>query len=295
MTFSQERQGELLIVGEGLIWAFFPVIAKLTYASLSPLYTAGISALFAALFFITLSLFQGKVSEWHIKESYKPILLSTFCIGILFYGLMFIGVQYTSAGNVALLAPLQIFFTILILRIWNKEKMSRAQVTGSVLMILGVLFILMQNGFSPKRGDILVIIAAMIPPIGNYYAKEARKYVSSSTLLVWRNLIAGVFFLVIASIFFPIPSFKNLENSFFFLSINGFLLFGLSKLMWVEGIHRILIGKAISLSSIGSGFSLVYAFLFLKEIPTVWQIAGLIAIIAGVYFLTRNKEKEKGS
>ena len=292
--FSPERQGELLIIGQALIWALFPVIAKISYGSLSPLYFAGISVLFGALFFILVSFLRGNFSEWRKTESYVPILISTLCIGVLYYGLFFIGLQYTSAGNAVIVLQAEIFFTILTLRLWNKEKLSKWQIAGSLLIVLGVLAIFLQQGFTPRKGDILLLIASLMPPIGNYYAKEARKYVSSTCILLFRNFFSGMIFLLAAVLFFPLPSSKMVTDSFLFLLINGFLLFGLTKLMWVEAIHRIFIGKAISLSAIGPAFTLLYAFLFLKEIPTSGQIAGLVCMTFGVYFLTRNhEEKEK--
>jgi drug/metabolite transporter (DMT)-like permease len=288
---EKERLAESLVFAAAFLWALFPIITKLTFNNISALHTAAFSALFAAIFFIIVKSFQNNFSDFKNKKVYKPIILTTLLNGVLYYGLIFTGLKYTTAGNVAILVLMEVFYTIFILRVWNKENLEKKQITGSCFMVLGAFLVLIQNGFSFNIGDWIIIIAVAIPPFGNYYAKQAREYVSSSTVLLFRNFFAGIILLIIASLLYPFPSIEAIENSLIFLIINGFILFGLTKMMWLEAIHRMLIGKAISLSSINPIFTILFAFLILKEIPTLGQLFGFFSVMVGIYFLTRKTKQ----
>ena len=82
------------------------------------------------------------------------------------------------------------------------------------------------------------------------------------------------------------PTSSQILNSLWFLFINGFILFGLSKIFWVEAIHRITITKANTLGAITPALTMVFAFLILKDIPTIWQIMGFIPMFIGIYIVS---------
>jgi drug/metabolite transporter (DMT)-like permease len=288
-----ERTGETLVFGTALLWALFPIITKLIYKNISILHAAGLSALFGAVFFLTIIIFCRKFSELKNKQAFKPMLLNTLLNGILFYSLIFTGLKYTTAGNAAILFLMEIFFTIIILRLWHKEKLQKQQLVGSFFMILGAFLVLIQNGFSFNAGDWIILIAMIIPPFGNYYAKQAREYISSSTVLFFRSLLSGIVLFTFASLTSPIPTMSDLNGALIFLIINGFILFGLTKLMWLEAIHRLLIGKAISLNAVNPIFTIILAFFILKEIPKAGQILGFVSVLIGIFFLTKHKRKLK--
>jgi len=85
---------------------------------------------------------------------------------------------------------------------------------------------------------------------------------------------------------------RDLSISLPFLLINGFLLFGISKILWIESIHRISVTKATSLGSVNPVFTLIFAFLILGDIPTIIQITAFIPLFIGILFLT-SKDKVK--
>ncbi len=73
-----------------------------------------------------------------------------------------------------------------------------------------------------------------------------------------------------------------------FLLANGVLIFGVSKILWLEGISRISVTKALALGSLAPLFTLFIAWIVLKQAPTAWQIASLAPFFLGVLLLTNN-------
>ena len=210
----------------------------------------------------------------------------TILIGVIFYGLNFIGFQHTSAGNGSIILMMELFFTMGILRWWGGEYLSPAQVVGAILMLVGAVLVLFQGTFVPQKGDLLLLAATVFPPLGNFYAREARQFVSSSVVLFCRSVLSAGFLLLAALCVNGVPLIGDLQHSFPYLLINGFVLFGLSKLLWLETIHRIEISVGLALGAVTPAFTLLYANLILGDIPTAFQLWGLLPTMAGIVLLT---------
>jgi len=63
----------------------------------------------------------------------------------------------------------------------------------------------------------------------------------------------------------------------------GIIRFALHYFSWYEAIKRLNLSKATSLVSISPAFTIILAWLILKEIPTFQQIGGFFIIIIGVF------------
>lgn len=289
---TTEQKGEVFLLLEALLWSFFPIVTILTFNNIPPLYAAAFSTLIAAVFFI---IYLSYKKEWKyilVRSAWFDILIATALIGVVVYALLFVGLQFTSAGNASIIGLTEVFFTLLILgKIFNKEKNTKQVVVGSILMVTGALLVLFHGSFNFNKGDILIMAASAVAPIGNYFSKRARAKVSSEYIMTIRSILAGLFLLLMAYFFSPKIMFSDFTGSLPFLLINGILLLGISKIFWLEAIHRINISKAIALASIIPIFTLIFAFFILKEIPTIYQIVGLIPIMAGVWLLTDFKQK----
>ena len=293
MRLSETQTGELYLYSEALLWSLFPIVTIFSYNSIPPLYSAAFSTFAAALFFAVVLTVQKKWNELFVAAAWKYILALTAIIGIAYYSLVFIGIQKTTAGNAGIIFLMEIFFSMVILRLWKKEFLSRRHFIGAVLMALGAFLVLFQGALSINQGDLIILTATALPPIGNYFIQEARKRVSSTYIMFIRSLISGFFILGMAYFIESEPSVTAVKTSFLFIAVNGFLLLGLSKIFWIEAIHRIPITKAISLASIAPFFTLLFAYFLLGEIPTLWQISGLIPIILGIWVLTDFKTAKK--
>ena len=173
---------------------------------------------------------------------------------------------------------------------WGKEQVTTRKVVGALTMVIGAIIIFSPKTSSLNIGDFIILGATVFAPLGNYFQQKARKKVSSSVLLFMRSIISSIFLFVIASFVYQAPVFSDFLGSWIFLFINGFLFLGLSKIFWVEAIHRIPITKAISLATITPVFTLIFAFFILKEVPSLWQLIGIVPIMLGSLLIVQ-KEK----
>jgi drug/metabolite transporter (DMT)-like permease len=285
MPLSKTGTGDLNVIGEAILWALFPIVTILSYATLNPIASLAISTLFAAVFFGAVMLFRGKAGELKQPGIWRYILPVAFFIGWLFYGLYFTGLKFTTAGNASIIALMELF-SYLLFNVWKKQPFSVQHTFGAALMLIGALIILFpKNGLSWHGGDFLVLAASACAPLGNYYQQKVRKLISSETILFLRSLLTFPFFFLLAWLFKINTGFAMLQKSFWLLLLNGFVVLGLSKIMWLEGIHRISVTRANALSSVGPLFTLLFAYLLLRQQPTVWQLSSFIPLFFGLILL----------
>jgi drug/metabolite transporter (DMT)-like permease len=287
---SSERLGEISIMSSAILWSLFPVITILSYNGLDPITSLAWATFFSMLFFLAIAIAR---SSW-INIFRRDILLSLLAValiqGIFFYILYFTGLTSTSAGNASIIATSEILFTFLFFNIWRKEYIDIKHIAGAIFMIISAITILSPNFIEFRPGDFFILGAMAIAPVGNMFQKRLRKNMNSEQLLFFRTLIATPALFIIAYAFgenVAIPT----GNIWWILLINGLILFGLTKILWIESIHRISVTKAISMGSVSPIFTLFFAFLILGDHPTTIQIVALPISILGIYLLTRPMQK----
>ena len=291
MHLDPIRKGEMYIFFEAALWGLFPVITILTYSQLPPLFSAGIGSLIAAVFFAGIVTTRGRWHQFGRTTPWKEILTASVLIGFFFYSFLFVGLKHTTAGNGSIVLLMEVFSSFVLLGFLLKhEPLIPVQMLGAACMVMGSLFILLPKASGWHSGDVLILIGTLFPPLGNRCIQQARLRISTECMMFVRSMVSGCLLLLLAWFTEPMPDGRTLHASLGFLLINGLLLLGYSKILWIEGIRFIPITKAISIASIAPLCTLIFASLFLHERVTTHQIFALIPMIAGVYLLTRRQK-----
>jgi drug/metabolite transporter (DMT)-like permease len=286
---DRERQGDFFILLQALLWSLFPVITILSYGRLPPLVSLGWSSFLAALFFgglLTVRHLWGEILD---RSSLKDMLWAALFLGILYHCLVFFGLCYTSAGNASLIASFEIFFSFTFFHVWRKDFISPKHILGGIFMSIGAFIVLYPNTTKLHPGDLLILLATMIAPFGNYFQQKARETVSSEMILFVRSSVSTPVVFILSHLFKERSSVTDLKSSAVLILINGLLLLGLTKILWVEGIHRISVTKSNALASISPPLTLLFAWLILDNIPTRFQLLSIVPIIFGIILLSMNK------
>lgn len=283
---KDERKGEFYILSEALIWGLFPVITVLSFSGLQPLvaltWTTGISI----FFFAFVMQVRGRWHELKNRELWKYAAFITLFIGVGVYGFYYTGLQTTSPGNAALLGLFELAFSYFLFNIIRKEPFPAQNIAGAAFMLIGALLVLGKNLTSPTPGDFLILAASACAPLGNMFQQKARAIVSSESVMFARTLLSTIAMIPVALLLGETFSFPP-ASSLPFLVVNAIFVFGVSKLLWVEGIHHISVTKANVLQSLNPLVTLAGAWLILSQAPTVWQLASIVPFSIGVFFLTR--------
>ena len=290
--FSKAKQGELLIFSQAALWGLFPIITVFSYNSLPTLYSLVGSTFFAAIFFGVMLLIKGNWRDLAKVDAFRDILLSTLIIGIGYYLLTFFALKYTSPGNVSLVSLAEVFFSYVFFHLWKKEDLAIEHLIGCILMVAGVVIVLIPSAHAFNLGDALVLIGTVLTPVGNYFMRRARLSTSSEVIMFIRSSVVAVAVGGVALAVHGVPSAIAWKTSLPFLIVNGLLLMGFSKILWIEGIHRISVMKANALSSIAPLFTLLFVWWFMKTPPSPWQLLAFVPMFFGILLLNKDGHKK---
>lgn len=286
MINTEDKKGTLLVIISSFLSSFLPIIIILSYASISPFMSYALVNIVSALFLFVIITIKKDWKDIQGKKIFKEMFLVILLISVIYYGLVYIGIKYTTAGNSSIFLLMEIFFTFIIFSLMYKETYSIYHLIGAILMVFGAFLVLFKGTFEIKSGDLIIIFATIFPPIGNYYQQKLRKKISVYTLLFYRSIVTGIIFLIL-SIIIEDNNFHKIYLALPFILIIGILIMSIGKILWIESIHRISVSKAISLSTITPVFTLFFAYIIINEIPTISQIFGIIPIIIGSILITR--------
>ena len=283
---TKEREGEYLMLGLAFIESWFPILSIVSMSYIGALHTYTYSLVIALFFFIILMAKRDRFKELKNKAAYKDLLLTSFWITLLFT-LVFIGMQYTTAGNMAVIIFLQLLFSYLYFNVLGKEKMGKLHLIGAGIMGFGALIILIPDDLTFNKGDLLILIAAAIAPVANLYQKRARNYCSSETILGFRTVVGLPFIALLTYYFEPATTYDNFISALPSLLVIGILVYVVSKIMWIEALHRISITKVSAMMGLVPMMTLFFAYIYLGEVPEVRQILGIVPVLLGGYLLTK--------
>ena len=219
-----------------------------------------------------------------------------------------------SAGLTALLLQVQIFITVLLAYVILGEAVSRMQIIGMIVGVLGLGVIALNlGGDMPLIGFICILIAAIGWSFGNIASKQAStqaalkvtqqrasvSLASSTTqnnkasalsalaLVVWGGLIACVI-LTISSLIFetdawqlatftqaPIKSWLSLG---FIVYISTLIGFGL----WAHLLSQNIASKVMPFALLVPVFGMATSVLLLGEVVTWWKMLAMLLILSGL-------------
>lgn len=152
---------------------------------------------------------------------------------------------------------------------------------------IGAIIILIPNELIFNKGDLLILCGAAIAPFANFYQKRARKFCSSETILGFRTVV-GLPFIAILAYFLEEPvSYASFIQAVPYLLAIGITVYVVSKIMWIEALHRISVTKVSAMTGLVPMMTLIFAYFYLNEIPQLHQILGIIPILIGSYLLTK--------
>lgn len=274
------------MVGSALFESWFPILSISAMAYVGALHTYTYSLVVALVFFLLIMYRRERFGELRNAQAYPDLLWTTFWITALFI-LVFIGMRYTTAGNMAVIIFLQLLFSYLYFNILGKEQMHRLHLLGALVMGAGAVVILLPEDLAFNRGDLLILAAAAIAPVANLYQKRARNYCSSETILAFRTVVGLPVVAVMACFFEPAVSVEMLKDALPYILLIGTVVYVGSKILWIEALHRTSVTKVSAMMGLMPVMTLIFAYFYLDEVPQIRQVLGVIPVLVGGYLLTR--------
>ncbi|MBP9802886.1 MAG: DMT family transporter [Candidatus Pacebacteria bacterium] len=283
---TESKKGNIFIILEMILWSLFPIISFLGLNGVPVFVSLFWVNIFAVLFFFSLVLLKDKLFELKNKRVWVLTIGVVVFINVLFYGFYFLSLKYTTPANASIVSMFEIITSYIFFQIIKKEHFSKKHILGICLAVIGALIVLLPKAGSINPGDYIMLLAVIFPPFGNWCQQQIRKHVSSYTALFLRHLLSIPFLILMTYIFNTSIFDFNISNVFWWLLLNGVLVFGLSKIFWLEAIHRMSVTKALAINGLNPIFTLFFAWLILNQHPTLPQLFSLPFLLVAVYLLT---------
>ena len=219
-----------------------------------------------------------------------------------------------SAGLTALLLQIQIFITVLLAFVMLGESVSRMQLIGMLIGVLGLGVIALNlGGDMPLSGFVCILIAAIGWSFGNIASKQASTQaaekvtlqgtgvstispktgsnkasaLSALALVVWGGLIACVILTLSSLMFeadawqmatFTQASLKSWLSLGFIVYISTLVGFGL----WAHLLSQNTASKIMPFALLVPVFGMTTSVLLTGEVVTWWKMLAMLLILSGL-------------
>jgi drug/metabolite transporter (DMT)-like permease len=295
MTERATRGGfgvtDLMLLAMATIWAINFSVVKYATTMITPMAFTGLRVGICAVVLVALILLQRKPLP---SGRDIMVLLVLGIIGNGVYQLLFVeGVSRTRAGNAALIVAAAPGFIAVVSRMRGIERASRRVLSGIALSIVGVGFVVLgSSGSSAKEntflGSLLVFSAVLCWTAYTVGLQPLTKRVDH-VQLAGIAMVGGV----IPLLFTTIPAIA--ATSWGEVSVGGWasvlyasvLSMVVGYLFWYRGLKVLGPTRTASYSNLQPVIALAVAWIFLHEVPTAWQVIGVVTIMSGV-LLTRS-------
>lgn len=241
----------------------------------------------------------------------RTLLIYAIGTFVMQYAFVFTAMHLgASAGLTALLLQIQIFITVLLAYFILGEAVSRMQIIGMLVGVLGLSVIALNlGGDMPLAGFVCILIAAIGWSFGNIASKQASTQatqqrsdgaiISSNTgrnkasalsalaLVVWGGLIACVILTLSSLIFeteawqlatFNEASLKSWLSLGFIVYVSTLIGFGL----WAHLLSQNTASKVMPFALLVPVFGMTTSVLLTGEVVTWWKMLAMILILSGL-------------
>ena len=287
---NSKKTGIIAILGASLMWAFEPILAKLAYKNSDFLQTSAIRAIVVALvavFYILLRRRRPvKVTGRQFSQLVYVALVGTI-LGDLIY---FYALTKVPVLDAVLLAHMQPIFIVLIGFFCLKEdRLTKFDFAGIVVMIIAGVLVASKTleNLSAVRlgtaGDVYVLLATVAWATITIVVRKYLRDLDAGVITFYRYIIASAVFI----------TYLSLRSSLVFSNIYQILVgivVGAGTIFYYEGLKRIKAAQVCALELTTPFFAALLGFLILSEGVTVMQIAGMLLLLAGVYFLSKKED-----
>ena len=294
---KKEKEGIIFVTITIFIAGALPIIIKYGTGLINPLFFATVSSLIAGIFLFLLAALKGNWKILFDRRYFFHLLLIGF-FGIALSNIcFFFGVTLTSGINSSILLVIEPLYAIFIGYILLNEKITLKQMFFTFVIIVGTIIVVSRAKYSLNWGDLLVLLTPLCWQIAHFFSKRlmtAHKEITPMLIATARTLYGGAFLFILSGIEGANQYDKlGITNILLLLIFQGIIGFALHYSIWYEAIKRLNLSKATTLVSVYPTFSILLAWLILKELPTFYQLAGFALIMVGIFGLSGIKSEHR--
>ncbi len=293
---SQDHAKRNILIGIGLavlatvIWSGNFIVARGIYKQIPPVSLAFYRWLGATIIILPFAYKKFKLEWQDVKRSWHYFFWISLTGISMFNTFVYIGGHYTTAINLALIGTTSSpIMSVILARIFLKEKIGLMKVLGILICISGVLFLLSRGNLSHllsfhfTRGDGWVLLAALSFAVYNTMVKKRPAAVSPLNFLFvtfsFGTILLVPFYLWEVTHTNPIEWNMNLLLIILYIAIGASVI---CFFIWNIAVHKLGAGRAALFGNLIPIFSSLEAVIILHEQFTWVHIVSMVLVFAGI-------------
>lgn len=295
----------IAVVITAALWGGNPVAAKYTLWSdftnygLPPITVSGIRFLLATLFMLIWCQFEK--SPWKITRQQLPICLIAGTLLAAQIGTFTIGVQLSNSTHTTILINTFIIWIFGYEHFISRtQRMAKLQVVGCTLAAASALVTLLLKSSADTTnqdtsdlpgllGDVIIVISGALLAAKILFIKANLKKVRSGTLMLWHDLIAVFWFVIIAAYFERdrISLDQVNQQVVWGLIYQGVIVGGLCFAIQTFLLNKYSASRITVFSFLTPIFGIAAAATLRNDPLSSWIFLSLALVAAGIYLVNR--------
>ncbi|MDR3602107.1 MAG: DMT family transporter [Desulfosporosinus sp.] len=278
-----------------LVWGANYVVGKWGMAGFDPLTFTVIRFVGATpMLFLLLYALEDNL-RIQLKDCFELALLGL--IGVTIYQTLFMAaVKYATATNASLMLAVSPVFTAIFAWLAGQERLGSRGRRGSVLSLLGVVFILLFGtnklavGWDVLRGDLIGILASSVWGLYPVLAKRMLRKYSALKTITYSSLFGMIFLLVVGFKGVLALSWSEIPLSAWgSMAFSIVLVTAFGLVVWYHAISRVGANHVMAYMYAIPAVAVITAAIILKEQLHLMQAVGAAVIFWGISLIRKDK------
>ena len=281
----------LLLLLAVVLWGGSPVGGKLAIREIPPM-TVGVLR-YGTASLVLFALFARRLPSWRaLPRQDRWLLVSAGVVGTFLNHIFFYwGLVLAPASHGAILSPTTSpIWTMLLAARYGGERMTRGQIAGTVLCVIGVLLVARPAGPTAAvtgrvvLGDLLLLLSGLAWGLYSFLAKLAMRRLSPLATLVYGMAIGTLLLVPVALAEWPWGALTRASGlawgSVLYVIVACTLL---ASFWWNLAIRRMGAGRTAIFGNLTPVMGVLLSWLVLGEYLTAVQLLGGLLTVAGVW------------
>jgi drug/metabolite transporter (DMT)-like permease len=274
----------VLLILDSLHFVLARLLVSFMPATIAAVYVMAIATILVGL----VGLGLGRIRLKTLRTSLWFFLLIGFLVGAS-TALGFEAVAFIDPGTASFLAKASILFGLGFSFFWLRERLSRVQIGGALVAVVGLLFLTFQPGDYFRLGALMVIGASFMYAMHTAVVKRYGSDIEFVEFLFFRLLCTTLFLLLFSAgrqqLLWPGA------RAWPWLIFVGAVDVAASRTLYYIALRRIPLSVHTIVLAVSPVAAVVWSTILFGTAVTAQQVIGGAAVIAGVLIVTLNQER----
>lgn len=269
-----------LLLVDSLHFIFARLVLPYIGPPLSVLYVLGIATVEVGIYAVV----TGKLRPAYLTRYWKMFTVIGFCIGVSTI-INYQAIAFIDAGTAAMLGKTTVLFGLGFGIFWLGDRLSRLQIVGSAIAILGLVVITFQPGDYLRLGALLIIGSTFLYALHAALSKRYTQEMDLVNFFFYRLLFTSIVLLVIVAGSGDLGLPPSL-NAWIFLIAAGTVDVVISRSLYYIALRRLNMSIFSIMLTAGPVAAILWSLLLFGTFPSVQQLIGGISVLGGVALVT---------